>query len=192
MRTLTAYGALFFGFFFNARSELFKGSPYFVKLGVELAEILRYGIGNVGLIEIGFGDAFTVAAHYSCGNAHRGRVCGDIAENHGSCGDFGIVADREIAEKLRTRADHYVISERRMAFSGFLPCAAESHSLVYRAVVADYRGLADHDSRAVVDEKSSADRGTRMDLDPRKGTRRLTYQACGEVRALSIAAWARR
>lgn len=105
-----------------------------------LPEILRYGIGNVGLIEIGFGDAFTVAAHYSCGNAHRGRVCGDIAENHGSRGDFGIVADREIAEKLRTRADHYVISERRMAFSGFLPCTAESHSLVYRAVVADYRG----------------------------------------------------
>ena len=38
----------------------------------------------------------------------------------------------------------------------------------------------------MVDEKSSAYRGARMDLDPRKGTRRLTYQACGEVRALFV------
>src|SRR4029453_9963595 len=52
--------------------------------------------------------------------------------------------------------------------SPLAPPPAEGDPVVEHHVVAEDRGLADHDAHAVVDEEASADRGPRMDLHARE------------------------
>ena len=52
-----------------------------------------------------------------------------------------------------------------MPLAGILAGAAEGHTVVDGAVVADLGGLAEHDAHAVVDEQTLADGGTGVDLD---------------------------
>src|SRR3546814_14792229 len=56
-------------------------------------------------------------------------------------------------------------SDLRVPLSFLQGSAAEGDALVERHVVADLRGLTDHDAHAVVDEQPLADPGAGMDLD---------------------------
>ena len=63
-----------------------------------------------------------------------------------------------------------------MALAGLLAGAAESHTLIEQAVVADLGGFAYHDAHAVVDDEALADFGAGVDLDAR-----LVPRALGDV-----------
>ena len=76
------------------------------------------------------------------------------------------VADLDRAEQLRARADHHLVADGRVALAAGEARAAQRHALVHRHVVAHLGGLADHDSRAVVDEQAAPDVGGRVDLHP--------------------------
>ena len=107
------------------------------------------------LVEVGFvllGDPFAVLLDDMGGNTDRRAVFGNIAEHHCTGSDLGIGADREVAETLGTRADHNVVTERRMTFAGLLAGTAEGNALINGAVVADHRRFADDDSGAVVNK----------------------------------------
>ena len=54
-----------------------------------------------------------------------------------------------------------------MTLAGVLAGAAQGHTVVDGAVVADLGGLAKDDAHTVVDEQALADLGTRVDLDAR-------------------------
>ena len=54
-----------------------------------------------------------------------------------------------------------------MTLAGVLAGAAQSHTVVDGAVVADLGGLTKDDAHTVVDEQALADLGTRVDLDAR-------------------------
>ncbi len=60
-----------------------------------------------------------------------------------------------------------------MPFSRFLTGAAQRYSLINGYVVADFGGLADHHSHAVIDEEATADLRPGMDLDARDPARDL-------------------
>src|SRR6185312_17184819 len=55
--------------------------------------------------------------------------------------------------------------------------AAERDAVVERAIVPDLRGLADHDTHAVVDEDAAADDGAGVDLDAREEARHVRREA---------------
>ena len=55
-----------------------------------------------------------------------------------------------------------------MTLADILARTSESHALIERTVVADLCGLAYHNARAVVDDKSLADGRARVDLDTRE------------------------
>ena len=61
-----------------------------------------------------------------------------------------------------------------MALAGVLAGAAERHTLVERAVVADLGSLADDDTAAVVDDKPFADFGAGVNLNAGEKFRALT------------------
>ena len=52
-----------------------------------------------------------------------------------------------------------------MAFAGIFAGAAQRYPMIDGAVIPDLTGLAEHDAHAMVDEKTLADGGTRVDLD---------------------------
>ena len=70
-----------------------------------------------------------------------------------------------------------------MPFAAVLAGPAQSHALVYDAVVADLRRFADDDAHAVVDEHAPADFSGRVNLYARTPPRMLGYPA-GQEEAL--------
>ncbi len=55
--------------------------------------------------------------------------------------------------------------------------------MIEGAVIADLGGLADHDAHAVVNEQTAADRGARMDLDPRRHPSDMRDKAARKIPA---------
>ena len=73
-----------------------------------------------------------------------------------------------------------------MALARFLAGTAERDALIKGAVVSDYRGLADDDPGAVVDEKALSDLRGRVYLDPCEEFRELRQRTGGHVRAVFV------
>ena len=88
-----------------------------------------------------------------------------VAHDDGVRADLRAVADVDRPEDLGAGADDHALAERRVPLALVPRRAAERDAVVERAVVADFRRLADHDPHAVVDEHPPPDRGAGMDLD---------------------------
>lgn len=129
------------------------------------AEFLRYGVGNVHVVEVV--DANTIPFDDAGRGAYGGTVCGNVFQNYGACGDLYVVAYGEGAQKLRVGTDENVVSDGRVPFSRFLSRAAQCDTVVNGAVVSDLSGFADDDTHAVVDEQPFSDGRTRVYLDAR-------------------------
>jgi len=76
-----------------------------------------------------------------------------------------VVADRDVAQHLGAGADLHIAADGRMALASGIADAAEGDAVEQLDMVAEHRGLADHDAHAVVDEQAFADGGAGMDLD---------------------------
>src|SRR3546814_19445151 len=74
-------------------------------------------------------------------------------------------------------------SDLRVPLSFLQGSAAEGDALVERHVVADLRGLTDHDAHAVVDEQPLADPGAGMDLDAGEDAAEMRDEASQQVPA---------
>ena len=96
-----------------------------------------------------------------CRAARRHRLHDDRVRT-----DLRARPDGETAEHLRARTDDHAGFERRVALGAARERrAAQRHALIDRAVIADDRRLADHDTHAVIDEHAPADRRTGVDFD---------------------------
>ena len=92
------------------------------------------------------------------------------------------MADLDIADDLGARADQHAVGDLRMAVAVFLAGAAERHVMQHRDVVADHRGLADHEAGGVIEEDAAADLRRRMDV-ALEHRRRAALQVIREVLA---------
>ena len=72
-----------------------------------------------------------------------------------------------------------------MAVAVLLAGAAERHAVQHRHVVADRRGLADHEAGGVIEEDAAADLGRRMDV-ALEHRRRAALQVIGEILAALV------
>ena len=77
-----------------------------------------------------------------------------------------------------------------MTLAFFLAGTAERHALVERHVLPDDRGLADHDTMAMINEEAFADLSARMDLDPGLMRRPLRNPPRPQIFSLLIKAMA--
>ena len=77
-----------------------------------------------------------------------------------------------------------MILDRRMAFFLLEAGAAKRHALVDQHVVADFRGLADHDAHAVIDEEAPADVRAGMDFDAGDPARELAQQPAEQLQLM--------
>ena len=89
-------------------------------------------------------------------------------DDHRVGADLRARADVDRPQQLRPRADHHVGVNGRVTLPTREASPAERDPLVERHVVADLRGLPDHDAGAVVDEEGIADPCRRMNLDARR------------------------
>ena len=120
---------------------------------------------------------FAGEADDPAGHADDRRIGRHLAQDDRIGRNARVVADLERAEHLRARADHDVVAERRVPLADVLARAAERHALVEQAVVADLSGLANHNPRPMVDDKSAADPRARMNLNPGPHLRPLRDRA---------------
>src|SRR5450759_554740 len=148
-------------------------------LGVDLVELLlhlhdarhealnRLGhrVGQVTVVDIGDADALALEQHRAARVADHGGVLGHVADDDAAGADLGVVAHGHRAQHLGPGAEHHVVAHGGMPLAGLLARAAQGDSLLHGHVVADLRGLSDHDSGAVVDEQAVADARAGVDLD---------------------------
>jgi hypothetical protein len=99
-------------------------------------------------------------------HTHYRGVLRHRADHHRAGPDLGMIADRNVAEDFRTRADHDVVSDSRMPLALLFARSTQCHALIKQRVVADLGGLTDHHAHAVIDKTPASDGGPRMDLDP--------------------------
>ena len=98
-------------------------------------------------------------------HADNGTVRRNLLDHNRSSSDFGVFPDRKRSDNLCTGADHNIILQRRVTFSGLLTITAERHALIQRHVVSDDGRLSDDNACSMVDKQSLSDRRTRMDFD---------------------------
>jgi hypothetical protein len=73
-----------------------------------------------------------------------------------------------------------------VAFSAFLARSAQRNALIYKAVIADFGGLADNDSRTVVDKEPLANLRSGMNLKTGNKPCKLAYYPCQGVKFSDI------
>ena len=118
-------------------------------------------------------------------HARHGHVVRHRLEHHRSRRDARAVADLDIADDAGARADQHAVADLRMAVAVILAGAAERDAVQHRDVVADHRGLADHEAGGVIEEDAAADLGGRMDV-ALEHRRRAALQVIGEVLAALV------
>ena len=73
-----------------------------------------------------------------------------------------------------------------MSFPLLLTCAAKSHALIERHIIADHRGLPDNDAMSMVNKKALSDLCARMDLNTRPARALLGNPSCPEIMVAQI------
>lgn len=117
------------------------------------------------------------------------RVVGYGFDDYGVGPDFGVFADRNVAEHFGTAAYDGMALDGRMAFdSGCQADAAERDTLVNQDVVFNDGGLSDHDAESMVNEAAPTDRCTRVNIDVRENLVDGHDEAAGANETLSIEA----
>src|SRR6185369_1524937 len=90
-------------------------------------------------------------------NADRGGSRRHVFHHHRIGADPRTVPDRDRTEDFCAGTDHHAVTESRVALALVPRRAAEGYAVIQRAVVADLRSFADHDTHAVIDEKALSD-----------------------------------
>ena len=175
---------LFFAFIRLGCAQLFNFARERLYLLLKLGYFLRYGVGNVNLIEIV--DLSSSLTRDTSGDSDRCTVLGDILENYRICRDLTVTVYDDGAQHLCARSDENVIAERGMTLSYVLTRTAERYALVERAIVSYLGCLTDNDARSVVDNESLADGRARVDLNSGKEFCHLAYRPCGKGMSTEI------
>ena len=111
------------------------------------------------------------------GNADDRGILGNIAQHDRTGADAAVLANSDVAENFRAAADHHAVFDRGMPLAVLLAGASESHALIESHIVADDRGLADHDAHAVIDEQAAPNLRAGMNFDSGQQTRNLREPA---------------
>ncbi len=121
-----------------------------------------------------------VLVDHTTGQAYNGRTGRHVLHDYGSGPHASMRSDVDGAEDLPPGSDNNTIAEGWVALLPLEAGSAQRHALVQHHVVADLGGFADHDTHAVIDDESSPDRGTGVDLDAGHGAAQLADESRAE------------
>ncbi len=131
-------------------------------IGVEAHALFHLFAARI-LLTLALDDDTSGNAHHRC---TRRYSLGD----HRVGTDLGTLAYFKGTENLRSGTNHHTVSDRGMSLALVPAGSAKGYALVKRNVIADHRGLANHDTHAMINEESAANRCTRMNLNAGKPT----------------------
>lgn len=106
-----------------------------------------------------------VARPVLCRDADRNVVCRNVLGYHGVGADGTAFTDGDRAQDFRSRTDGDVVTQGWVALGLGEHLSTQGDTVVEHDAVANFGGFADDDAHAVVDEETTADRGTRVDLN---------------------------
>src|ERR1035437_5853286 len=90
----------------------------------------------------------------------------DIPEHYGAGPHSGVISHSNVAQNLSARTDDHSIANRGMSLELFLAGTAERSALIQRDVIADDRSFSDDDTHAMINEQTTPNLRSRMNLDP--------------------------
>jgi hypothetical protein len=99
------------------------------------------------------------------GRRNRNLASWQVFDHDGSCANLAVVANSDVTEDDAVGAQDYVVTDGRVAFDWFVDYSTEGNAVVHHYVVADYRGFADDDTNAVIDNKATADGCARVNFN---------------------------
>ena len=110
-------------------------------------------------------------------------MCRDRFDHHGIRTDTGPVAHHKATQYLRARTHHDTLAECRVPLGALVEaCAAQRDALIDRAVVTDFRSLADHHAKTVIDKYASTDFRAGMDFDPCQHTTQMRNETTQPIK----------
>ncbi|MNK96625.1 hypothetical protein D3C87_1169150 [compost metagenome] len=137
-------------------------------VGIE-ADLLGHGLTLGILLFVGLDDDPPRNTHHSGTRRH-------FLGHDGIGTHLGPGTDSERAQHLRARPDHDAITQGRVTLALVPAGAAQGHALINSHVIADFGGFTDNDAHAMVNEETTTDLGTRMDLDPGQPAAEIRHQ----------------
>ena len=90
--------------------------------------------------------------HDPARDTDHGRVIRHVLKYHRICTNLNIITDFYGAKNFRAGAYDYMVTERWMTLSALFARPPECCALEKSYIIADFRGLANNDSHAVIDK----------------------------------------
>ena len=118
-------------------------------------------------------------------HTHHRSPIGHILDHHGIGADARPITHGDGAQHLGACTDHHAAAQRGMALALFPAHSAQRHTLIQRAVVTHHRRLADHHTKAMIDEDPLADGGTGVNLDPGQQPPAMGHNPCQRLESSS-------
>ena len=129
---------------------------------------------------------FAPHPRYAPRNAHYGGMIGNRVNHHRSRADFGVVADRDIAQDFSSGSDHNVVADARMPLALFLARPAQRDALIHQNIISDFSGFTDHDAHAVIDKAPPPDLRAGVNLNSRERAIELREHACQKSKSRAV------
>ncbi|MMZ58150.1 hypothetical protein D1872_201180 [compost metagenome] len=113
-------------------------------------------------------QTFTALPDHFARDADDRAAGGHFLQNDRIGSDIALISHLKRAQYLRSGPDHDVVADGRMALAFLFAAPAQRNPLINHHIVADFTGLPDDHTHAVVDEQPVPDLGPRVNFDTRE------------------------
>lgn len=155
---------------------------HFLYFGLQLrhlqGKLIDFVAFRVGQVAVSQRFEFVGFIHHAAGNTDHGSVIRHGMHHYAARADLHMMADADVAQDRRARADHHSVSDGGVPFTGILAGTAQRHTLIDQHVVADLAGLPDDHAHAMIDEEATPNGGAGVDLNAGQAARKLRNGAC--------------
>ncbi len=128
-----------------------------------------------------FLDFLAFGNHHATRNANYGTVGRHLFDDDRIRADLATRTHGKRPQHLCAGTDNDIIPQSGMAFFLRPGRPTKGHAVIKGAVFADFGGFADHNSHAVIDKKTLADTGSRMNLDAGQKAADMRNKAAEEI-----------
>ena len=118
----------------------------------------------MNLVKINLLALDIISLNYSTRYSYNCRISWDILKHHASRTYLSVIANGNIAKHLRSCTYHHIVAYSRMPLSRLLSRTTKGNSLIKGTIITDYGSLSDYNPYAMVNEKVTSYRCTRVDV----------------------------
>ncbi len=166
-----------------------RGMGFFTQFLADLVHF-RYQLDdNIGervadFLWIGDDHALTVAQDNVPWHPDHGGVVGHAAKYYRVCPNATIFTDSNIPQHAGAGTDHDVVANCGMPLTLLFAGSSQGHALVQGHIIADYSGLANHDTHTVINKQAAPNFRAGVDLYACNETCQLRIEARQETKTV--------